>query len=339
MATAGVDIAVTLRRCGPADNAIPEGGTGAGIRRRVGSTLSAVPADPPIRPPADPPTLSEAERAQIFSSGVVPVDRSAALRAGRTPVSPKLIKWTVVTFVVLGVGGVIGDRLLGNTGVGTPTTTPSTLVTPSNAAPATPSPPGAPPISASINAFLGLKVLKATPAPAIDLRDQNGAPWSLADVRGKVVVLTFFDAGCTDICPVIGQELADAHALLGATSADVQLVVVNTNPLQTALSAEPPALTQTGLSSLADVTFLNGTVSQLNRVWADYGITVSVVKATQAVTHNALMYFIDPQGRLRDQAIPFANEDQLGVYSLGTAETQRFAQGIAKSAATLVPSS
>lgn len=296
--------------------------------------------DDPVVPGSGsrPATLSAQQRAAAFSSGGVPVDRAAALRAGPTPVPRKVIFGIVIAFVVLGLGGVVGERALGNTGVGAPTTTPSTVMTPGNAAPATPTPPGAPPVGASLNAFLGLKRLGTAPAPPVDLLDQNGAPWTLASARGKVVVLAFFDAGCTDICNVVGQELGDARSLLGATAANVQFVVVNTDPTSTTPTADPPALVQTGLSNFGDVVFLDGTITQLDAVWASYGITVAVARSNHAVTHNNLMYFIDPRGHLRSQATPFANEDRLGAYSLGAADVQRFAQGIADTAARLSPS-
>jgi cytochrome oxidase Cu insertion factor (SCO1/SenC/PrrC family) len=281
------------------------------------------------------PPLSTADRAAAFASGQAPLDRAAALRAGSAPVPRKVITWIIVGFAALGLGGVVADRFLGNAGVGTPTTSPTTLAGTSNTAPPTPAPPDAPPIGASLNSFIGLKQMGNGKAPALDLKNQNGVAWSPAQTRGKVVVLTFFNSDCSDICPVLGQEINQANNLLEAEGEQVDFVVVNTDPLQTTLSADPPALAQTALSNLADVTFLNGTLSQLGGVWSNYGVTVTVQKSTRAVNHNDLMYFIDPTGNLRLRATPFANEDQLGVYGLGAADIRRFAQGIAASAASL----
>ncbi len=33
-------------------------------------------------------------------------------------------------------------------------------------------------------------------------------------------------------------------------------------------------------------------------------------------THNNILYFVDPQGRLRSSALPFANENRQGLYVL-----------------------
>ncbi len=62
--------------------------------------------------------LSEADRAAAFATGRAPVDRAAALRAGSVPVPRKFVRWIIVAFAVLGLGGIVGEKLIGNAGVG-----------------------------------------------------------------------------------------------------------------------------------------------------------------------------------------------------------------------------
>ncbi len=112
-------------------------------------------------------------------------------------------------------------------------------------------------------------------------------------------------------------------------------MVVNTDPLETSLVVTPPALTQTGLGGLANVTFLTGSLRDLSSVWKAYGVTVALSNTTRLVTHNDVMDFIDPRGRLALQATPFANENSFGVYSLDPATIHTFAQGVATAAAGL----
>ena len=59
------------------------------------------------------------------------------------------------------------------------------------------------------------------------------------------MVVTFFNAECDDICPVLSQEITEADKLLGPGRTDVEFVVVNSDPLETALAPAPPSLTQT----------------------------------------------------------------------------------------------
>lgn len=283
--------------------------------------------------------LTEEERSAIFASGAVPVDRSTAFKAGNPPVPRKAILFVVGVFIVLGLGGTVAQHLLGTTpGLGTPKGTAPVADTPVPAPP-TPAPIIAPPISASLSAFIGLKSLHERPAPPISLVGQGGTTTSLGDFRGKVVVVTFYNSNCLDICPVLGAEVRQADSLLGANRDKVEMLVVNTDPLQTTPSPNPPAMSQPALNGYPNVEFLNGTLRQLNRVWTEYGVRVTVQQTGHVVNHNGIMYFVDPTGKLRSFATPFANEDRLGTYGLPTAAINRFAQGIDTTATNLLTNS
>jgi cytochrome oxidase Cu insertion factor (SCO1/SenC/PrrC family) len=175
-------------------------------------------------------------------------------------------------------------------------------------------------------------------APTVELTDQHGTPWSLSGAKGKVVVLTFLNAECDDVCPVLAAEIVQADHLLGPRAASVDFVLVNTDPLETSLSIPPPALNQTGLGALPNVTFLTGPLGDLSRVWRAYGVTVAVSNTTRLVSHTDTMEFVDPSGRLALQATPFGNEDSFGVYSLDPTTTHTFAKGVAAAARGLIRS-
>ena len=185
------------------------------------SAPAEVPAEVPAEAPAgtgDPPTragLSDAERAAAFSSGRAPVDRTAALRAGSVPVPRKFVLWVIVGFAVLGLGGLIAEHVVGDAGVESAITTPLTTLA-GTAPPSIPAAPTGPSVGASPAAVIGLRHLALAPAPALDLTDQHQASWTLGQARGKVVVLTFVNAECNDICPVLADEIAQADRLARA---------------------------------------------------------------------------------------------------------------------------
>lgn len=237
--------------------------------------------------------------------------------------------WMLATFVVLGLGGAVVEHYFGSIGVTTTTTTAYKL-------PPTPTAPSGVQLSSSLRAFMGLKEIGTAKAPGFTLRSQGNKKWGPNDAKGKVVVLTFESKICNDICPVLSAEIKQARSLLGANSSKVMFAIVNSDPNDVAQSPTPPALTVPGLLSTPNVLFLNGPLLQLNAVWISYGVSVKVgVQATQ-VAHNNIMYFIDPKGQLRAQAVPFGNESNLGVFSLGGADIDRFARGIAQTADSLI---
>src|ERR1700704_4455445 len=56
---------------------------------------------------------------------------------------------------------------------------------------------------------------KIAPAPLFTLTSQDGAPVSLADLRGKVVAVTFIFTLCTATCPVLTPMMSLVQDQLG----------------------------------------------------------------------------------------------------------------------------
>ena len=269
----------------------------------------------PTHPPAEP-VLSEHERALAFA-GTLPGSRAS--------VSPRVVLWTAVILIVLVGASTLVEGIM----------SPGSVTTTSRARVTTSTLSTQPSLASSLPALLGLRSMGPTPAPAIELTAQDRRPWSLADQRGRVVLVTFLDANCDDVCPVLGAEISQALSDLGARASSVRVVIVNTNPKITAVSGRAAVLVRTGLDHRSNVAFVTGSLNQLNSIWSNYGVTISVA-ANGQVSHNNVLYFIDASGRLRYLALPFANEHADGTYSLSATQISRFARGLANVAGNLV---
>jgi protein SCO1/2 len=225
-------------------------------------------------------------------------------------------------------------------GSATPTTGthPPPLGGATGAAPGTGSPPASadPQLPASVSALMGLDRTSPTGAPGFSLTDQAGRAVSLAALRDKSVVLSFFDATCDDICPVLAAELVRADAELGSAATHVALVTIDADPLALTVPSAAPAEAASGIASLPNWYFLTGPLRQLDAVWKSYGVTVEVQRTTGLVSHNDLLFFIDPSGRLRLRATPFADESTSGAFTLPATTEGEWAEGIADEARSLV---
>jgi protein SCO1/2 len=249
--------------------------------------------------------------------------RAAALRVGRSPVPPKFIVWAIIAFAVLGLGGDIVDHYLGTFGATTTTVRSSTSSTTEPLSSLTPT------------QYMGLKLIGNVTASPFTLYDQSGSQWSLSDAKGKVVVLTFYNGACNDACLMLGEEISQAHAILGANASKVDFVIVNTDPRALGVSPLPKALTVPGLARSPSVYFLTGSIEALNSVWSNYGIVVKVGAKASEVTHNNVIYFISPNGDLAAFADPFGRLNQAGFFTLAPADLHRYATGIAQAASSL----
>jgi cytochrome oxidase Cu insertion factor (SCO1/SenC/PrrC family) len=139
-------------------------------------------------------------------------------------------------------------------------------------------------------------------APGFTLTDQQGSTISLSQFHGKVVALTFLDTQCLNLCPLQASSLGIAQRDLG-TGAPLTVVVVSVRPAADTPTAITAFANAHGLR--APYHWLNGARSQLESVWASYGI--KVIAASGDLAHSSVIYLIDRRGNLR---VEFADVPQ-----------------------------
>ena len=140
------------------------------------------------------------------------------------------------------------------------------------------------------------------PAPGFRLLDQNGASVSLADFRGKVVVLTLLDPDCTDICPIYAYHYRLAYQALGQDAAKVALLAFNANDEKTSVEDVMAATRKWGVDEIPTWHFLTGSPEALRAVWKAYGMVASSLpKPNQPneKAHSPANFVIDQTGRRR----------------------------------------
>ncbi|MDQ2815934.1 MAG: SCO family protein [Actinomycetota bacterium] len=139
------------------------------------------------------------------------------------------------------------------------------------------------------------------PAPGFTLTDQNGRTVSLAQLRGKVVLMTFLDPVCTTDCPIIAQEFKQTGEMLGAQDKNVELVAVVANPSYLSTAFTQAFDRQEGLATVPNWLYLTGSLSQLGAVWRHYGVTVQNLPAGAMSAHNDLAIVINAAGEIRQE--------------------------------------
>jgi protein SCO1/2 len=266
------------------------------------------------------------------------IDRASALKEGAPGIPSRFIWWVLGAVLVLSLGGLAAERIISAVGLDPSSVTTTTAPNPVRASPKdTPAPPVSDrTLDAPLPSFMGLSAPSSRLATPFTLTDQNGQTISVPSQSARVVVLTFFNAPCNDICPVLAAEITQANADLGARAADVEFVTVNTDPAALATSAASPAVVGTALGKLPNWHMVTGPLASLNPLWKAYGVSISLDPKTGAVVHNDVMDFVDPKGIVRYQATPFADESSSGDFTLAGPNEARWAQGIASYAGRLL---
>jgi protein SCO1 len=147
--------------------------------------------------------------------------------------------------------------------------------------------------------FNGIDITGADYAQAFNLTDHNGQSRSLADFRGKVVVLFFGYTQCPDVCPTSMTELAQAKRLLGPQGEKLQALFVSVDPARDTPEVMKAYMANFDPSFLA----LYAKDDQLPALAQSFKVYYKKVEGptptSYTMDHSAGSYVYDPQGRVR----------------------------------------
>jgi protein SCO1 len=143
---------------------------------------------------------------------------------------------------------------------------------------------------------------RIAPAPGFTLTSQDGARVSLADLRGKVVAVTFIFTGCTVTCPTLTPMMSLVQDRLGRdfgskiAFASITVDPENDTPEMLKLYAQMHGADFAGWS------FLTGSPQIIADLTRRYGVFAART-ADGAVEHSSLTSIIDQRGILRVQYV------------------------------------
>jgi len=159
------------------------------------------------------------------------------------------------------------------------------------------------------------------------LTDQFGQAVSLSHLRGKVVLLSFNDDRCTDLCTLLAQDVVAADRDLGPAARRVVFLSVNVNPFYPQVRYVRQWAQDHGLGHVANWISTTGPVNVLGAIRRRYGVYLSVDARTRTVVHGTELFYIDPAGRVV----------AVGEYGTNAASTALYAHAMAQMAVDLLP--
>ncbi|MBL8279660.1 MAG: SCO family protein [Pelomonas sp.] len=148
-------------------------------------------------------------------------------------------------------------------------------------------------------AFKGVDLTGAEYARQLNLTDQDGRARSLADFKGKVLVVFFGYTQCPDVCPTTMAEVAEVKRSLGADGDKVQGIFVTIDP-----ERDTGQLLKAYMASF-DPSFiaLRGSPEQTQAAAKEFKVFFAKVpgKTPESYTmdHTAASFIFDTEGRVR----------------------------------------
>jgi protein SCO1/2 len=147
--------------------------------------------------------------------------------------------------------------------------------------------------------FKSIDITGADYANKLELPDADGKPRSLAEWKGKVVVVFFGFTHCPDVCPTTLAEIAGIKQALGPDGERIQTVFVTVDP-----ERDTPALLRAYVGNFgAGNVALRGTPEQTQAAARHFKVFYAKVpgrtEGSYSIDHTAGSYVFDKQGRVR----------------------------------------
>lgn len=156
-----------------------------------------------------------------------------------------------------------------------------------------------PPAAKPALSFQNTDVTGLEYAKGFSLVDHTGKPRTLADYKGKVVVVFFGYTQCPDVCPTTMAEMASVMQKLGPLADQVQVAFVTLDPerdTQALLASYVPAFDKRFVG-------LRGTPEQTATVAKEFRVLYAKVPGATpgnyTLDHSAGSYIFDRDGKLR----------------------------------------
>jgi protein SCO1/2 len=131
------------------------------------------------------------------------------------------------------------------------------------------------------------------------LKDPSGATRTLADFRGKVVVVFFGYTHCPDACPTTLADLAAAMKKLGPDASRVQVLFITVDPERDTpalLAQYVPAFNPSFLGLYGDAAATEAVAKEYKVIYQKHA---GDTPGNYTVDHSAGSFIYDPQGRVR----------------------------------------
>jgi protein SCO1 len=142
------------------------------------------------------------------------------------------------------------------------------------------------------------------------LVDQNGKPFTDADLKGKWQLVFFGYTHCPDVCPTTLNDLSLALDRLGDKKSQVGIVFISVDP-----ERDTPAELKSYVESFGGpVVALTGAPDAVKQAAQSYKVFYAKHPRTDGgydMDHSALIYVMDPQGRFTATFTPDDKEDAI----------------------------
>ena len=145
------------------------------------------------------------------------------------------------------------------------------------------------------------------------LTGHTGAPVSLSDFHGQIVLVYFGYTYCPDVCPIHLTLISAALDRMGRRARDIQPLFVTVDPARDT----PEAMARYVDYFAASLIGLSGSETEIDDVATQYAVARQIVGDTAAddytVDHSSVIYVIGREGQIIDLLNTEQTPDELAA--------------------------
>jgi cytochrome oxidase Cu insertion factor (SCO1/SenC/PrrC family) len=174
---------------------------------------------------------------------------------------------------------------------------------------ATPGPTASPGKGSNAGALAPARTSKTAAAPAAaqpHLIDQLGRRFALASLRGKPLVITFVSARCSDACPLIDGQFADAATRIERAHIAARLLTITLDPEHDS----PQTMRELAKRFGANPRYwllAGGSLRDVHTIMQNFGVVSVEGRHGYHDEHTTFVYFFDGAGKLAQTMLASSN--------------------------------
>lgn len=130
------------------------------------------------------------------------------------------------------------------------------------------------------------------------LVDQAGHAFTFQNLRGMPLVVTFIAAHCTEACPLVNAQFAQAAQRFAQDRIRVRLLTITLDPEHDSLRDLHDLARRFGADPRTWIV-AGGARSDVHAVMSAFGVVAQRGRKGYADVHTTFVYFIDDRGNLR----------------------------------------
>jgi protein SCO1 len=138
------------------------------------------------------------------------------------------------------------------------------------------------------------------------LVDQLGRSFTLASLRGQPLAITFISAHCTDACPLINAQFADASRRIAASHLAARLVTITLDP-QNDSPKTMRVLAQRFEANPHYWLLASGRVSEVETIMQNFGVISTKGRDGYREEHTTFVYLFNARGTLAQTMLASSN--------------------------------